>query len=148
MKQQIKKQEMKINMDPIILGFFEDFNFIIKIAFIVFLVIFVKQRITKNWLAITAIVIACVVLIFFYWPLIGATYVIYVLITIGIGSVLVDTFFVTMGEAHGGQGQGAPDPRQMLGQGGEEQEQSYEMSPEEQWKARQAAMKSFGGRKR
>jgi len=131
-------------MDTIILNFFADLDFIIKIAFIVFLVVFVKQRITKNWLAITAIVIACIILIFFYWPLIGATYVIYVLITIGIGGVLVDIFFVTMGEAHGGkaQGQGAPDPRQMLGQ--QEQNTDYEQMAAQ----RQAAMKRFGGAKK
>lgn len=130
-------------MNSIILNFFTDLDFIIKIAFIVFLVIFVKQRITKNWLAITLIVIASIILIFFYWPLIGSAYVVYVLITIGIGSVLVDTFFVTMGEAHGGQqGQGAPDPRQMLGQ--QEQEIDYEQMAAQ----RQAMMKSVGGRKR
>ncbi len=130
-------------MNSIILNFFNDLDFIIKIAFIVFLVIFVKQRITKNWLAITLIVIASIILIFFYWPLIGSAYVVYVLITIGIGSVLVDTFFVTMGEAHGGQqGQGAPDPRQMLGQ--QEQEIDYEQMAAQ----RQAMMKSVGGRKR
>lgn len=130
-------------MNSIILNFFNDLDFIIKIAFIVFLVIFVKQRITKNWLAITLIVIASIILIFFYWPLIGSAYVVYVLITIGIGSVLVDTFFVTMGEAHGGQqGQGAPDPRQMLGQ--QEQEIDYEQMAAQ----RQAMMKTVGGRKR
>ncbi len=132
-------------MNSIILNFFNDLDFIIKIAFIVFLVIFVKQRITKNWLAITLIVIASIILIFFYWPLIGSAYVVYVLITIGIGSVLVDTFFVTMGEAHGGQqGQGAPDPRQMLGQ----QEQGQEIDYEQMAAQRQAMMKTVGGRKR
>lgn len=132
-------------MNSIFLGFFEDFSFVIKIAFIVFLVVFVKQRITKNWLAITAIVVACVILIFFYWPLIGSAYVLYVLITIGIGSVLVDTFFVTMGEAHQGGGQqGAPDPRQMLGNDNAEPEIDYEQMAAQ----RQAAMKRFGGQKR
>lgn len=132
-------------MNSIILNFFNDLDFIIKIAFIVFLVIFVKQRITKNWLAITLIVIASIILIFFYWPLIGSAYVVYVLITIGIGSVLVDTFFVTMGEAHGGQqGQGAPDPRQMLGNDNAEPEIDYEQMAAQ----RQAMMKTVGGRKR
>lgn len=100
-------------MNSIILGFFEDMGFILKLAFIIFVVVFVKQRITKNWLAITAIVIACVVLIFFYWPIFGSMYVLYVLISIGIGGVLVDTFFVTMGE---GQQQGG-SPEQMIGKG-------------------------------
>ncbi|MFA5745836.1 MAG: hypothetical protein WCX82_04440 [archaeon] len=100
-------------MNSIILGFFEDMGFILKLAFIIFVVVFVKQRITKNWLAITAIVIACVVLIFFYWPIFGSMYVLYVLISIGIGGVLVDTFFVTMGE---GQQQGG-SPEQMIEQG-------------------------------
>jgi len=111
-------------MDPIILGFFEDFSFILKLAFIIFVVVFVKERITKNWLAITAIVAICIVLIFFYWPVFGSMYVIYILISIGIGSVLVDTFFVTMGEGQKGQG---PDPQQMLGQG-QQPEQDFDYS--------------------
>ena len=135
-----------INMNSIFLGFFEDFSFVIKIAFIVFLVVFVKQRITKNWLAITAIVVACVILIFFYWPLIGSAYVLYVLITIGIGSVLVDTFFVTMGEAHGGGQQGAPDPNQMLGNTGGNSENGGFTS--DQYAAMNAAKKKFGGQRR
>jgi len=111
-------------MSQIVLGFLQDLDFIIKIAFIIFLVIFVKQRITKNWLAITLIVIASIVLIFFYWPLIGSVYVIYILITIGIGSLLVDIFFVTMGESHKSRGKkGTPTPKQMLG---DEQEIDYE----------------------
>ncbi len=112
-------------MNSIILNFFADMGFILKVAFIVFLVVFVKQRITKNWLAITAIVISSVILIFFYWHLIGSIYVLYVLITIGIGGVLVDTFFVTMGEAKG-EGHGAPDPQQMLGR---QEYQNYEQNP-------------------
>ncbi len=110
-------------MDSIILNFFDDFGLILKIAFIVFVVIFVKERITKNWLAITAIVVLCIVLIFFYWPLVGSAYVLYVLITIGIGSVLVDTFFVTMGESQKHQ---SPDPQQMLGRGHQDIEDRYD----------------------
>ena len=78
-------------MDFTILGFFSDMSFLLKLAFIIFIIIFVRERITKNWLAITAIVIVCIVLVFFYWPVFGSIYVIYILITIGIGSVLVDT---------------------------------------------------------
>ena len=77
-------------------------SFLLKLAFIIFIIIFVRERITKNWLAITAIVIVCIVFSIFYWPVFGSIYVIYILITIGIGSVLVDTFFVTMQEGHGG----------------------------------------------
>ena len=98
-------------MNSIILNFFTDAGLVLKIAFIIFIVVFVKQRITKNWLAISAIVLICVVLIFFYWPIFGSMYVLYVLISIGVGSVLVDTFFVTMGE---GQKGGSPDPQEML----------------------------------
>lgn len=93
-------------MDLTILGFFTDMSFILKLAFIIFIVIFVRERITKNWIAITAIVVVCVVLVFFYWPVFGSMYVVYILITIGIGSVLVDTFFVTMHEGpSGGEGE-------------------------------------------
>jgi len=127
-------------MDSIILGFFEDLSFLIKLAFIIFVVIFVKERITKNWLAITAIVIVCVILVFFYWPIFGSMYVVYILISIGIGSVLVDTFFVTMQEGHG---KGAT-PEQMLGSQG----QGQEMDPEQMAAARQHYMSQMGGRKR
>jgi len=132
-------------MNPIILNFFDDFNFVFKVAFIVFVVVFVKQRITKNWLAITAIVIICIILIFFYWPLIGSAYVLYILITIGVGGVLVDTFFVTMSEGHSAQQKGAPSPRQMLGNTEEINEsQSQDMS--DMYAARRSAYKRFGGR--
>lgn len=127
-------------MDLTILGFFSDMSFLLKLAFIVFIIIFVKERITKNWLAITAIVIVCIVLIFFYWEIFGSIYVVYILITIGIGSVLVDTFFVTMQEGapkHKGEG---PSPQQMLG----EQEPEYDM--EQVAAARQQAMKRMGRR--
>ncbi|HNW05700.1 MAG TPA: hypothetical protein PK655_02940 [archaeon] len=109
-------------MDFTILGFFSDMSFLLKLAFIIFIIIFVRERITKNWLAITAIVIVCIVLVFFYWPVFGSIYVIYILITIGIGSVLVDTFFVTMQEGHGG----GTSPEDMLGN----QSQGYRMSDE------------------
>lgn len=111
-------------MDLTILGFFTDMSFLLKLAFIIFIVIFVRERITKNWLAITAIVIVCIVLVFFYWPVFGSIYVIYILITVGIGSVLVDTFFVTMHE--GPSGGGGPSPEQMLGLGGQEAEMDME----------------------
>lgn len=144
-------------MNSIILNFFADMGFILKVAFIVFLVVFVKQRITKNWLAITAIVISSVILIFFYWHLIGSIYVLYVLITIGIGGVLVDTFFVTMGEAKGGD-HGAPDPQQMLGrQEYQNNEQNpYQSNPQEReqdvdWAQisaqRKAMLRKVGGRR-
>lgn len=127
-------------IDFLFLNFLKDIDFIIKLAFIIFLITFVKQRITKNWLAITAIVIASVVLIFFYWPIIGFAYVVYVLIVIGIGGVLVDAFFVTMGEAKQGKGADAPDPRAMLGDFDED------VDYEEIAAQRKVAMKRFGGK--
>lgn len=131
-------------MDLTILGFLNDMSFLLKLAFVIFIIIFVKERITKNWLAITAIVIVCIVLIFFYWPVFGSMYVVYILITIGIGSVLVDTFFVTMQEGHGK----GTTPEQMLGnQGYQQMQEEPEYDMEQTFAARQQAMKRMGRRK-
>lgn len=129
-------------MFSIFLNFLTDLDLIIKLSFIIFLVVFVKQRITKNWLAITAIVVTTVILIFFYWDIIGSIYIIYVLITVGIGSVLVDTFFVTMGEGQQKkQKRSSPSPKEMLGD-----DEYSDVDYEELAAQRRAAMKRFGGR--
>lgn len=127
-------------MDLTILSFFNDMSFLLKLAFIIFVIIFVKERITKNWLAITAIVVVCLLLIFKYWAIFGSIYVLYILITIGIGSVLVDTFFVTMQEAGPKHKGGGPSPQQMLG----EEEPEYDM--EQMAAARQQMMGRMGRR--
>lgn len=127
-------------MDLTILGFFNDMSFLLKLAFIIFVIIFVKERITKNWLAITAIVVVCLLLIFKYWAIFGSIYVVYILITIGIGSVLVDTFFVTMQEGGPKHKGGGPSPQQMLG----EEESQYDM--EQMAAARQQMMGRMGRR--
>lgn len=123
-------------MDFTILGFFSDMSFLLKLAFIIFIIIFVRERITKNWLAITAIVIVCIVLVFFYWPVFGSIYVIYILITIGIGSVLVDTFFVTMQEGHGG----GTSPEDIVGRQGYQIEEQPDVDMEKLFAARRQAM--------
>ncbi|HRS42555.1 MAG TPA: hypothetical protein P5530_01600 [Candidatus Diapherotrites archaeon] len=123
-------------MDFTILGFFSDMSFLLKLAFIIFIIIFVRERITKNWLAITAIVIVCIVLVFFYWPVFGSIYVIYILITIGIGSVLVDTFFVTMQEGHGG----GTSPEDIVGRPGYQIEEQPDVDMEKLFAARRQAM--------
>jgi hypothetical protein len=128
-------------MNLIVLGFFEDMSFLLKLAFIIFIIIFVRERITKNWLAITAIVIFCLLLVFKYWHIFGSIYVVYILITIGIGGVLVDTFFVTMQEGQPKHKGGGPSPQQMLGA----QEQEFDM--EEMAGARQQLMRQMGGRR-
>lgn len=130
-------------MDLTILGFFSDMSFLLKVAFIVFIIIFVKERITKNWLAITAIVLVCIVLIFFYWPIFGSIYVVYILITIGIGGVLVDTFFVTMQEGHSK----GTSPQDILGMQGNQQMQEPEIDMEQMAPAREALMRRMGGRR-
>ncbi|MDD3245010.1 MAG: hypothetical protein PHU47_02570 [Candidatus ainarchaeum sp.] len=83
-------------MDLIILSFFEDFGFILKIFFLLFIITFVRTRITHNFFALTLITIGAVFLIFFYWPIFGTAYLFYILLTIGVSGVLVDIFFVTM----------------------------------------------------
>jgi hypothetical protein len=123
-------------MDFTILGFFSDMSFLLKLAFIIFIIIFVRERITKNWLAITAIVLVCIVLVFFYWPVFGSIYVIYILITIGIGSVLVDTFFVTMQEGHGG----GTSPEDIVGRPGYQIEEQPDVDMEKLFAARRQAM--------
>jgi hypothetical protein len=83
-------------MDLIILNFFTDFSFVLKIFFLLFIITFVRTRITHNFLALSIITILAIFLIFFYWPVFGTAYLFYILLTIGISGVLVDIFFVTM----------------------------------------------------
>jgi len=80
-----------------ILSIFSDFSLILKLLLLVAIVAFVRQRVTHNTIAIILIVLAATFMIFFYWPIFGTAYLIYILMTIGISAVLVDTFFVTMG---------------------------------------------------
>ncbi|MFH0905962.1 MAG: hypothetical protein V1824_01330 [archaeon] len=81
------------------LSFFSDFQFILKIFFFVAIIAFFKKRITNNILVLFLIAIASILLIFFYWPIFGTVYVFYTLLTLGISGILVDMFFVTMGES-------------------------------------------------
>ena len=83
-------------MEFIILSFFEDFAFISKIFFLLFIITFVRTRITHNFLALSLITVLAIFLIFFYWPIFGTAYLFYILLTIGVSGVLVDIFFVTM----------------------------------------------------
>lgn len=83
-------------MEFIILSFFEDFSFVLKIFFLLFIITFVRTRITHNFLALSIITILAIFLIFFYWPVFGTAYLFYILLSIGISGVLVDIFFVTM----------------------------------------------------
>ncbi len=88
-------------MDILILNFLTDFDFVIKIFFVLTVIAFVRQKITHNTLSLLLISIAIIGMVFLWWPFFRATYIIYVVLTIGITSVLVDMFFVTMG--HGGE---------------------------------------------
>ena len=79
------------------LNIFSDFNFVLKIFFFIFIVGFVRQKITHNVLALILISLAVIFLIFFYWQLFKWVYMNYILITMGVSSILVDFFFVSMG---------------------------------------------------
>jgi len=87
-------------MDILILNFLTDFDFVIKIFFVLTVIAFVRQKITHNTLSLVLISVAIIGMVFLWWPFFRATYIIYVILTIGITSILVDMFFVTMG--HGG----------------------------------------------
>ena len=96
-------------MDPIFLGFLADMDFLIKIFFVLTVITFVKQKITNNTLSVVLISLAIIITVFVFWPFFRATYILYVLLTIGVTSVLVDMFFVSMGEAHGGEAGGGEE---------------------------------------
>jgi hypothetical protein len=88
-------------MDIFILNFLTDFDFVIKIFFVLTVIAFVRQKITHNTLSLLFISIAIIGMVFLWWPFFRATYLVYVILTIGITSVLVDMFFVTMGHGSG-----------------------------------------------
>jgi len=71
-------------------------DFVLKIFFFLFIISFVRKRITHNTFALILISLSTVILIFFYWPIFGTMFFIYILLTIGVTHVLVDFFFVSM----------------------------------------------------
>lgn len=83
-------------INSMFLGIFSDFNFLLKIFFFLFIISFIRRKITHNVFALLLISIAIIFTMFFYWPIIGSMYFVYVLITTGISTVLVDFFFVSM----------------------------------------------------
>lgn len=83
-------------MDLTILNFLKDIDFVLKIFFFLFIISFVRRRITHNTFALILISLATVVLIIFYWPIFGTMFFVYTLLTIGVTHVLVDFFFVSM----------------------------------------------------
>jgi hypothetical protein len=83
-------------MNFIILNFLKDMDFVLKIFFFLFIISFVRKRITHNTFALILISLATVVLVVFYWPIFGTMFFVYTLLTIGVTHVLVDFFFVSM----------------------------------------------------
>jgi len=90
-------------MDLLVLSFLEDIDFVIKIFFVLTVVAFIRQKVTHNTLSLIIISAAIIGMVFLWWPLFRATYIIYVILTIGITSVLVDMFFVSMGHGSGAE---------------------------------------------
>ncbi len=88
-------------MDLILLNFFDDFDFVIKIFFVLTIIAFVKQKVTHNTTSLVLISIAVIGMVFLWWPFFKLTYIVYVVLSIGATTVLVDMFFVSMG--HGGE---------------------------------------------
>jgi hypothetical protein len=111
-------------LNLLFLSMLSDFDIILKIFFFIFIVGFVRQKITHNVLALIIISIAVIFLVFVYWAEFRWVYILYVLITMGISSIVVDFFFVSMG----GEG-----PKKMLEEGG-----SLESSGQKAMKARDA----------
>ena len=86
-----------IPIDFSILGITSDFNFVLKIFFVLAIIAFIKQRITNNKLALVLITLAIVSMVFLYWSIFKWAYIIYTILAMGIASVLVDFFFVSAG---------------------------------------------------
>jgi hypothetical protein len=101
-------------MDLTILNFLKDIDFVLKIFFFLFIISFVRRRITHNVFSLILISLATIVLIVFYWPIFGTMFFVYTLLTIGVTHVLVDFFFVSMDKSAeemvgGNQPQGGDD---------------------------------------
>jgi len=86
-----------ILMDFTVLGFFDDFNFVLKIFFVLTIITFIRQKVTHNTLALVLITLAVVAMVFLFWPLFRVAYLIYVLLAIGVAGILVDFFFISAG---------------------------------------------------
>jgi len=87
-------------MDLVLLNFFDDFDFVIKIFFVLTIIAFIRQKVTHNTTSLVLISIAVIGMVFLWWPFFKVTYIAYVILSIGATTVLVDMFFVSMG--HGG----------------------------------------------
>jgi len=79
------------------LGFFDDFNLILKIFLVLAIITFVRQKVTNNTLSLVLISIAVISMVFLFWPLFRIAYILYVLLAIGVAGILVDFFFISAG---------------------------------------------------
>jgi len=86
-----------IPIDFSILGMAGDFDFVLKIFFVLAVIAFIKQRITNNKLSLVIITLAIVAMVFLYWPIFRLAYILYTVLAMGVASVLVDFFFVSAG---------------------------------------------------
>ena len=83
-------------------GLFSDMGIVLKIFVLMAIFAYVTQHVGKGPLAILIIIAMSYFIIFDYWKFLGGVYVLYILITLGIGGIVIDFMFITPA-AHGNQ---------------------------------------------
>ena len=82
---------------------FSDLDIVLKIFVLLAIFGYVTQHLGKGPVAILIMLAMSYFILFDYWKFFGGVYVLYILVTMGIGGILVDFMFVTP-SAHGASG--------------------------------------------
>lgn len=82
---------------------FADFDLVLKIFVLMTIINFVRNHVAHSGLALIVTAVFSFFVLFVAWPLFGSAFLLYSLFMMGIGSILVDFFFVSGGMMGGGQ---------------------------------------------
>ena len=74
---------------------FSDLDIVLKIFVLLAIFGYVTQHLGKGPVAILIMLAMSYFILFDYWKFFGGVYVLYILVTMGIGGILVDFMFVT-----------------------------------------------------
>ncbi|NMA44848.1 MAG: hypothetical protein GX950_03505 [Candidatus Diapherotrites archaeon] len=99
------------NLFPIILFFgelFGDLTFILKIFVLMAIFSYVMNHVGKGALGIFIFALISWLVIFDYFAIFGSIYILHILLTMGLISVIIDFMFITPGPAPKAPGMGEP----------------------------------------
>lgn len=82
--------------------FFGDLQFVLKIFVFLAILNFAKNHLGNSTMTLVVVGLFSYLILFAFWPIFGTIYILYVLLSLGIGAFFVDFFFVS--QMSGGQG--------------------------------------------